>query len=340
MKKFLLIAIALLLALFCACSAEEIPDNLPQGTDENEPSADESKPLPDEKIKFIIGGTEYELAVPEKTRITDSGDGYIEVSTSSLAESGAVIDLSGLSGCEYIQSVLVKLNGENENLILPELPNLSFCEIYGNNPAFVDASGTEGCVRISLYVVPKEIKIGKGPENLELGYDFDISKISDAENVKSITVHGNADLSKIAGIGEVEKVFVFGENDNVAGLENLGSLKKLSLQAFVGDLSAIGNLSMETLALGNDITQETLDTLSESETVTELQLNDEFITNADFMEKLPNLKTLVLSVLSTSSFEGITEEQLEALETNIPKEPLKDFLKNGGTIYLVYDWSR
>ena len=62
------------------------------------------------------------------------------------------------------------------------------------------------------------------------------------------------------------------------------------------------------------------------------------------MEKFPNLEYLVLSVETlpegTASLDMITEAQLDALETNLPKEPLKDFLKNGGGIYLVYDWSR
>ena len=168
--------------------------------------------------------------------------------------------------------------------------------------------------------------------------------LAGAENIKNITVHGNSDLSKIADIGEVENVYVFGENDSVAGLENLKCLKKLSLNSFGGDLSGIGNLSMETLAIGSDITQETVDTLTKSETVTDLHINDEFLTNSDFMEKFPNLEYLVLSVETlpegTASLDMITEAQLDALETNLPKEPLKDFLKNGGGIYLVYDWSR
>ena len=168
--------------------------------------------------------------------------------------------------------------------------------------------------------------------------------LAGAENIKKITVHGNSDLSKIADIGEVENVYVFGENDSVAGLENLKSLKKLSLEAFSGDLSGIGNLSMETLAIGSDVTPETVDTLTKSETVTDLHINDEFLTNSDFMEKFPNLEYLVLSVETlpegTASLDMITEAQLDALETNLPKEPLKDFLKNGGGIYLVYDWSR
>ena len=168
--------------------------------------------------------------------------------------------------------------------------------------------------------------------------------LAGAENIKNITVHGNSDLSKIADIGEVENVYVFGENDSVAGLENLKSLKKLSLNSFGGDLSGIGNLSMQTLAIGSDVTQETVDTLTKSKTVTDLHINDEFLTNSDFMEKFPNLEYLVLSVETlpegTASLDMITEAQLDALETNLPKEPLKDFLKNGGGIYLVYDWSR
>ena len=324
MKKFLLIFALLILVLFCACGREEISKKSPAS----------------EKVTWEIDGKDYEVFVPAKTRLEDDGEGDITIHTSSLSE-GATIDLSGLSGCEYINSLVVKLNGEGEKLILPYLPNLSYCEIYGNAPELIDASAMEDYTTLSLSeILPDKIDIGSGPESLVLGYGFDLSKLAGAENVNNVTIHGNADLAKTADIGEVESVYIFGENDNVAGLENLKSLKKLSFQAFSGDLSGIGKLSMETLAFNSDITQETIDTLSESETVTELHINDEFITKSDFLDKLPNLKTLVLSVLSTSSFEAIDETQLESLETNIPKEALKAFMEKGGEIYLVYDWSR
>lgn len=331
MKK--LFALILALLMLCSCGAKE---PLSGNTEKSPPEQPEN-----EKVAVTIGGEDYEMNIPEKTRINDNSEGNIEIFTSSLTEPGTVVDLSGLSGCEYINSLVVKLNGEGEKLILPYLPNLSYCEIYGNAPELIDASAMEDYTTLSLYeILPDKIDIGSGPESLVLGYGFDLSKLAGAENVKNITIHGNADLSKTADIGEVESVYIFGENDNVAGLENLKSLKKLSFQAFSGDLSGIGKLSMETLAFNSNITQETIDTLSESETVTELHINDEFITKSDFLDKLPNLKTLVISVLSTSSFEAIDETQLESLETNIPKEALKAFMEKGGEIYLVYDWSR
>lgn len=331
MKKIL--ALFFVLLMLCACGANE-----PVSGNIEEPPSEQPK---NGKVVVTIGGKDYEVNIPEKTRINDNSEGNIEILTSSLTEPGTVIDFSGLSGCEYINSLVIKLNGEGEKLILPDLPNLSYCEIYGNAPELIDASAMKDYTTLSLSdVLPDKIDIGSGPESIVLGYGFDLSKLSGAENVKNVTIHGNADLSKIADMGEVESVYIFGENDNVADLENLKSLKKLSFQAFSGDLSGIGKLSMETLVLNSDITQETIDTLSESETVTELHINDEFITKSDFLDKLPNLKTLVLSVLSTSSFEAIDETQLESLETNIPKEALKAFMEKGGEIYLIYDWSR
>ena len=338
MKNVLLIIIALLLALFCAC---QVPEPFVGPMPSGEEQSSEGVMYETEPQIFTIGGTDYELSVPAKTRINDYAEGNIEILTSSLTEPGTVIDLSGLSGCEYIDTLVIKLNGESENLIIPNLPSLSYCEIYGNSPTSIDISAMESYNTLSLAeIIPEKIDIGAGPENIVLAEGFDIAKLAGAGNVKSVTVHGNADLSKIADMGEVEKVYIFGKNDNVAELQNLGSLKRLSFQSFEGDLSGIGKLSMETLVFNSDITQETLDTLAKSETVKELHLNDEFITNADFMEKLPNLETMILSVNSSSSLEGIDEEQLEALETNIPKEPLKEFIRKGGIIYLNYDWGR
>ena len=330
MKKVISILIVMMFGVFCGCEADE-PFVGPM-------------PVGSEKVVVTVDGKDYEVLVPEKTRFEVSDGAQMHVYTPSLSE-GATVDLSGLSGCEYLEGLSVVLSGKNENLILPKLPNLGFCEIFGNDIAFIDASAAEGCDSFNIVdSSPDEIKIGKGPKSISLAYGFDLSMLAGAENIKNITVHGNSDLSKIADIGEVENVYVFGENDSVAGLENLKSLKKLSLDSFGGDLSGIGNLSMQTLAIGSDVTQETVDTLTKSETVTDLHINDEFLTNSDFMEKFPNLEYLVLSVETlpegTASLDMITEAQLDALETNLPKEPLKDFLKNGGGIYLVYDWSR
>ena len=236
------------------------------------------------------------------------------------------------------------LNTNTEKLVLPALPNAQNYHILGAEVNYIDASAAEGSENIQIIIEAHDIDLGKGPENLYLQYELDISALAGAENIKSITVHGNVDLSKIADIGEVEKVYVFGENDSVSGLENLKSLKKLSFQSFSGDLSGIGNLPMKTLVFNGDIKQKTLDTLMKSETVTDLHINDEFLTNSDFMEKFPNLEYLVLSVETlpegTASLDMITETQLDALKTNLDKKPLEDFLKNGGGIYLVYDWSR
>ena len=331
MKKSLLIFVIIMLALFCACSVNEVPEK-------------PEEPVFSEKVVVTVDRKDYEVFVPEKTRFEIYDGAQMYVYTPSLSE-GVTIDLSGLSGCEYLEALSVVLSGKSESLVLPKLPNLDFCEIFGNDIAFIDASAIEGCDSFNIVdTPPDEMKIGKGPENIALCYGFDLSMLAGAENIKKITVYGNSDLSKVADIGEVENVYVFGENDSVAGLEKLKSLKKLSLQSFSGDLSGIGKLSMETLALNSDITQETIDTLTKSETVTDLHINDEFLTNSDFMEKFPNLEYLVLSVEflpeGTASLDMITEAQLDALETNLDKEPLKDFLKNGGGIYLVYDWSR
>ena len=329
-------------SLFCALLCGLLLVGCVNETTHETPNIQEES-VSSEKLVVTVDGIDYEVFVPEKTSFEDNGDGNITINTSSLSV-GATVDLSGLSGCEYIINFDVVLNTNTEKLVLPALPNAQNYHILGAEVNYIDASAAEGSENIQIIIEAHDIDLGKGPENLYLQYELDISALAGAENIKSITVHGNVDLSKIADIGEVEKVYVFGENDSVSGLENLKSLKKLSFQSFSGDLSGIGNLSMKTLVFNGDIKQKTLDTLTKSETVTDLHINDEFLTNSDFMEKFPNLEYLVLSVETlpegTASLDMITETQLDVLKTNLDKKPLEDFLKNGGGIYLVYDWSR
>ena len=103
---------------------------------------------------------------------------------------------------------------------------------------------------------------------------------------------------------------------------------------------------MEILAIGPYVTQNALDSFSGSESVTELHLNDRGITNAEIIEKCPNLKKLFLTVdvFQDESIVFRTEpldmEKLSLLKTNIPKEQLEAFLEKGGEIIPVDDWSR
>jgi len=329
MKKFLLIFALLILVLFCACGREEIPEKSPSS----------------EKVIWNIDGKDYEVFVPTKTRLEDDGEGDIEIHTPSLSE-GATIDLSGLSGCGYIINFDVVLNTNTEKLVLPNLPNAQNYNILGTEAEHIDASAAEGMENIQIMAEAHNVNLGKGPETLYLQYASDISALAGAENIKSLTVPGDIDLSKIADIAEIEKLYLIGGKTNIGGLENLKSLKRLSVHSDECDFSGSEKLSMEILAIGPYVTQNALDSFSGSESVTELHLNDRSITNAEIIEKCPNLKKLFLTVdvFQDESIVFRTEpldmEKLSLLKTNIPKEQLETFLEKGGEIIPVDDWSR
>lgn len=344
MKK--LFAIIFTILVLCSCGTEppaEMPyEEQEQITQQPEGTSEEGK------VIWTIDGADYEVDVPAKTRLEVYEGGQTKIITPSIAESPVTVDLSGLDGCEYITSLFVTLMSETESLILPKLPNISGCQIDGNNPGtpFIDAKGIEGCEYVYINVVPSGMEIGKGPETLELGYGIDLGMVSDSENVKMVMLHGATDLSKVAEIGAVEGVYLVGEGADIGGLENLPSLIKLSFHYYNGDMSAAENLSMEVLVFGNETTQESVDTFTYSETVYELHLNDETMTNLDIIDKLPNLQVLLLSVdpiqpAEVPIREEITDEsQINALETNLPKEKLLAFYRNGGMIFIMDDWSR
>lgn len=329
MKKFLFIFVLLILVMFCACGREEVPEKSPSS----------------EKVIWNIDGKDYEVFVPAKTRLEDDGEGDITINTPSLSE-GATIDLSGLSGCEYIINFDVVLNTNTEKLVLPNLPNAQNYHILGTEADYIDASAAEGMENIQIMAEAHNVNLGKGPEILYLQFAPDISALAGAENIKSLTVPGDIDLSKIADIGEIEKLYLIGGKTNIGDLENLKSLKRLSVHSDECDFSGSEKLSMEILAIGPYVTQNALDSFSGSESVTELHLNDRSITNAEIIEKCPNLKKLFLTVdvFQDESIVFRTEpldmEKLSLLKTNIPKEQLEAFLEKGGEIIPVDDWSR
>ena len=351
MKK--LVAILLSMLMLCSCNVEdpaEIPDEKPQENiqEENVPEEPvEETPAPEnEKVIWTIGGKDYEVDVPEKTVFTDNGNGYYQVDTPSINENPLIVDLSALSGCEDIKELYVYVHADAESILIPKMPNLGALHIFGTNAGIVDISGTEGIETIHLNISPAELKIGMGPKELSLDYGFDLSKLAGAKNIKSITLYGDNDLSLIADMGEVEKVYIIGEETNLGELENLKSLKYLSVYAMNPDFSSMENLTVESLVLGDITSKAFAESFVYSETIKELQLDDEYGSDASFIEKMPNLEKILLSVASIQDAsivfmeEPITEEMLSLLETNLAKEPLKAFMEKGGEIYLFADWTR
>lgn len=346
MKKLFALFFALL--MLCACNAEEpaeIPDGKPQENIPEEPA--EETPAPEnEKVIWTIGGKDYEVNVPAKTVFTDNGNGYYQVDSPSINENPPVLDLTGLSGCEDIKELYVYANADAESILVPKMPNLEALHIFGTNAEIVDVSETEGIETIHLVISPGELKIGMGPKEISLDYAFDLSKLAGAKNIKSITLYGDNDLSLLADIGEVEKVYIIGEETNLGELKNLKSLKRLSVYSMNIDFSPIENLTVESLVLGDISSKAFTDSFTYSETIKELNLDDEYVSDASFIEKMPNLEKIMLSVASIQDGaivfieEPITVEMLSLMETNLEKEPLKAFMEKGGEIYLFADWTR
>jgi len=348
MKKLLSILLALLLLCACQNTGPEIEPSGPSGPSENPPAqqTQTEEAAETEPSVWKIGEKEYEVDVPEKTVLTDNGNGYYQVDSPSLSENPQVLDFTGLSGCEDIKELYVYANADAESILVPKMPNLEALHIFGTNAGTVDISETEGIETIHLSISPEELKIGMGPKELSLDYNFDLSKLAGAKNIKSITVYGDNDLSLIADIGEVEKIYIIGDETNLGELENLKSLKRLSVYAMEVDFSPIENLTVESLVLGDITSKAFADSFTYSETIKELQLDDEYGNDASFIEKMPNLEKILLSVASIQDAsivfmeEPITEEMLSLLETNLAKESLKAFMEKGGEIYLFADWTR
>ena len=299
------------------------------------------------KTIWNIGFEEYTVDVPEKTRIEVGIDGDVIIHTPSVYEVPQVVDLEGLSSCEYIKKLTIYVNGEAEKVYVPNLPNLESFYIYGLNIKDFDISQNEGIKNAELWFKAENVNIGKGPEHIILDYYFDISKISGAENVKSILLHAEPDLSLLLNVGEIEKVYIVCGAENISAMENLKSLKRLYLNGydFDFDLSEIEKLSLETLVFERDINQNSIDSFGSSETITELHINDYNLSDISFIKRIPNLKTILLSVGSLQDesvvfMEVIDEEILSVLNTNVDKAPLEEFIKNGGELYLILDWTR
>lgn len=348
MKKLFALVIALL--MLCACGAEELPAEVPNDIPK-ESSGELSEEVPEnaekteneEKVVFTIGEKDYEVNAAKGTVITDNGNGSFQIDVPSLAE-GMDADLSALFGCEDITELYLYFQADAKEIIIPKMPNLEFLNIFGTTAETIDISALEGTPSVHFNIHPNELKIGKGPEKLLVDYAFELSKLAGAENVKSITVYGDNDLSLIADIGEVEEVYIIGEETNIGELENLKSLKRLSIYAMDPDFSPLENLTVESLVISDVCTHSFIESFTYSETITEIQINDEILEDAAFIEKMPNLKKILLNVDPVQDESAILwneapleKEAIDLLNTNIPKEQLKAFAEKGGEIYLIPD---
>ena len=117
-----------------------------------------------------------------------------------------------------------------------------------------------------------------------------------------------------------------------------------TLKDMVAGLPIMENLTVESLVISDGCTHSFIESFTYSETITEIQINDEILEDAAFIEKMPNLKKILLNVDPVQDESAILwneapleKEAIDLLNTNIPKEQLKTFAEKGGELYLIPD---
>ena len=353
---FTVIIMLILVMFFAACGWKvEIVDStkpvegeselvVSEDETEEQEENDEEEPTKNKNVVFKIGEKDYTVNATAGTVIADNGNGSYQIDAPFSAKEPVNMDFSALAGCEEIKELYVYAHTDAKSIVVPKLPNLESLHIFGINVKILDVFGTGGIKDMHICLLPEELKIGAGPEMLTLDSDLDLAKLAGAKNIKSFTVYGDKNLSLVADIGEVEEIYIIGDEKNLGELKNLKSLKHLSVYGMGLDFSPIEDLTVETLVISDIATKDFIDSFTYSETLTELQMDDEFLYDASFLEKMPNLKKLLL-IVSPEQDEAVTlwnetpleKEIISMLKTNIPKEQLEAFVEKGGEIYLAAD---
>lgn len=255
----------------------------------------------------------------EKNVNISFSEGILTVRCSGNA---GVLDLSDIEHREEAESMEVHLDSAEE-VILPDLPKANNLNIeITKSVKSLDISASESLKQLTLLGKAEELSL---PENLE-----------------SISVYGQTDLSLFANCGSIKNIYILGVTD-ISALKQFQNLESVFIMASGCDLSPLNDASFSELRLSN-VTDEDVAAIDGCHIKT-LQISDETLTDLSFIKNLPDLETVFFEVSSgenpyVTTFMEPDEEGLGSLKTPADVSLLKEFLKNGGTIYLKTDPNR
>lgn len=239
------------------------------------------------------------------------------------SENTDLSDLNNLEYCEEVTHLKLYLNESRETMILTNLPNVVnlTVEIQGIVKS-LDISSLNSLKQVTLLGSIEEIKMPQNVESISVDGKTNFKVLSNCKNLKNI---------EILGLTNLEDLQIF---------ENLESV---SIRVSGCDLSQLNNISFSKLRLSN-VTDEELAVINGCPVDT-LQIDDETVLDLEIIERLPNLKVLFFTIASSenpyvTTFMEPTNEDIDKLVTPADVSILKQFINDGGTLYLMTDPNR
>lgn len=243
--------------------------------------------------------------------------------TARYSENTDLSDLNNLEYCEEVVHLKLYLNESHETMILTNLPNVVNLTVEVQGVAkHLDISSLNSLKQVTLLGSIEEIKMPQNVESISVDGKTNFKVLSNCENLKNI---------EILGLTNLEDLKLF---------ENLESV---SIKVSGCDLSQLNDISFSKLMLSN-INDEEL-TVINGCLVDTLQIDDENVMDLGIIERLPNLKVLFFTIASSenpyvTTFMEPTNEDIDKLVTPADVSILKQFISDGGTLYLMTDPNR
>lgn len=282
------------------------------------------KIIPILSVTFLVLFSSCNAVSYEKDSVDKTNIGFFDKTL--VIKTSVDLDAEVSYYTDYIndaEKIEIYVSDSAETIKFPDFPNVKNLNVEINGALKVlDIGGLKNLKEFTLLGKVEEIILPKNLESISTYGQTDLSLFSMCENIRSVQILGVAGLKPLQEFSSLESVFIMSKGN---------------------DLSLLNELSFSTLRLLG-VTDKELNALDGCPIDT-LQINDETISDLSVIKRLPNLSTVFLTVSGdknqwVTTFTEPTEDELDKLKTPTDISILKEFLKNGGTLYLVDDPNR
>ena len=294
----------------------------------NRPPGESQTVVPATGIVYRIGETNVTLTVPASTEVSPEEHNVIRVYIRE--EEAGEVDLSGLGTLSDAFRLTLTAEGNMDALTLP--PNIAGTVIEAGTIRRLDASRCRLARPLELRCHVEEADMPPTLEAITVS-DDSLFRFPAMPRLYHVGFLHPVDLSPLTGLflsKEQRVVYVTRAPEDGPW-----------------DLSPLADTEFTLLQLGNTITQKEAETLNGG-SFTGLEMSDEVIRSLAFLDRLPAVSSLLLTVKGEqpeevlpylSTMTATPADVLEALDTEIPRDELAAFAERGD-VYLFFDARR
>ena len=278
--------------------------------------------IPEEYTEIEIGEKTYRVPKIEGASLSYS-DGKLTAKYTKVTD--IFVHLRFLEYCEEIEYLEIYTEQSVKFDTVPGFPNVKNLYIeLGDTIKHLDFSALEKLGQVELRGKVEQLYLPQNLESVSVDGKTDLSLFAECENIREVEILGAADLGALKSFKNLETVYI-----TAGGC----------------DLSPLNDVEFSKLVLSDPTDEELASMDGYGCPIDTLQISDKNISDFSILRKLPNLEVLFLGVSGgenpyVTTFMEPSEKDLDELATPADVSILKEFLKNGGKIYLVPDPNR